>query len=365
MSVFKDPRSPYWRFDFQYRGDRFFGPTKVTTRREAEALERVEREKAKGVVAARRAARMSLRLDDVFGRYWQDVGQFHAGARQTERELGYWLNQLSKDTLITEVTTDDVARVVARRRVDQGRDGLLKAVTVNDTIRRLRKVFGYCKDRNVRFENPPNWRKLFLPEPTERVRELVDDEAARLAAAYPEDLAPFFTFAALTGLRFTECRTLRWTEVDWAGKQIRKPGKGGRLMVTPITSTVREILWPLRAHHPEFVFTHVAQRNRRGRLMGDRYPLHASTAKKAWVKLRAEAGVVGFRFHDFRHDVGTKVLRFTGNLKLTQKALNHSSIRTTLRYAHVLDGEVADALEGVAAAHQKSPKNPTTLRKVA
>ena len=48
MSVSKDPRSPYWRFDFQYRGHRFFGSTKATTRREAEAVERSEREKGEG-----------------------------------------------------------------------------------------------------------------------------------------------------------------------------------------------------------------------------------------------------------------------------------------------------------------------------
>ena len=55
--------------------------------------------------------------------------------------------------------------------------------------------------------------------------------------------------------------------------------------------------------------------------------------------------VEGFRFHDFRHDVGTKLLRETGNLKLVQRALNHRSIKSTLRYAHVLDEEVADAME--------------------
>lgn len=197
------------------------------------------------------------------------------------------------------------------------------------------------------------------------MRELIGDESERLAAAAPDDLAPFFAFAAATGLRFTECRTLRWSEVDWNVPQIRKPGKGRRLVVTPITATVRAILWPLRGHHPEFVFTHVAQRARGDRRKGERYPLNTSTAVKAWFKLRDEAGVTGFRFHDFRHDVGTKVLRATGNLKIAQKVLNHRNIRTTLRYAHVLDGEVSDALERVAEARKKSPKkSPTALREV-
>jgi integrase len=80
-----------------------------------------------------------------------------------------------------------------------------------------------------------------------------------------------------------------------------------------------------------------------------------------WKKVRKKAGVAGFRFHDFRHNLATKVLRETGNLKLVQRLLNHSDIATTTRYAHVLDGEVAEALERVT----KSPKKSTTaLRKL-
>jgi site-specific recombinase XerD len=41
-------------------------------------------------------------------------------------------------------------------------------------------------------------------------------------------------------------------------------------------------------------------------------------------------------------------LRETGNLKLVQKALNHSDIATTTRYAHVLNDEIAAAMEKVA-----------------
>ena len=52
--------------------------------------------------------------------------------------------------------------------------------------------------------------------------------------------------------------------------------------------------------------------------------------------------------------MGTKLLRDTGNLKLVQRALNHSDIKTTTRYAHVLNEEVADALEQV----QKSRSAP-------
>jgi integrase len=70
--------------------------------------------------------------------------------------------------------------------------------------------------------------------------------------------------------------------------------------------------------------------------------------------LRAKAGVADFRFHDYRHDFGTKLLRDSGNLKLVQKAMNHADIKSTLRYAHVLDEDVAAAVERVAKSRKKS-----------
>ncbi len=71
MSVRRDPRSPFWQYNFQVRGRRFFGSTKKTTRREAEAVERAEREKAKALIAQTEHAHTSLRFDDVAGRYWR------------------------------------------------------------------------------------------------------------------------------------------------------------------------------------------------------------------------------------------------------------------------------------------------------
>ena len=94
------------------------------------------------------------------------------------------------------------------------------------------------------------------------MRELSDDEADRLEQHIRDDYAPIFAFARATGLRLSEC-LLQWDEVDWKAKTIRKPGKGGKMVTTHITSTVREILWPLQGHHPVYVFTYVPQQSGR------------------------------------------------------------------------------------------------------
>jgi integrase len=244
-----------------------------------------------------------------------------------------------------------VAKLVAWRRGNRARTGgLVSPFTVNATVEQLRKLFTRAKLWGVRFAHEPVWRKHFLAVPPERVRELSDDEADRLEQHIRDDYVPIFAFARASGLRLSEC-LLQWSEVDWAAKQIRKPGKGGRMVMSHITPSVREILWPLQGHHPVYVFTYVPQG-----VDADRRPITRTGLQSMWKRLRRHAGVTGFRWHDLRHDFGTKFLRVTGNLKLTQKAMNHSDIKTTLRYAHVLDSEVAEALERVQNSRKKSRK---------
>jgi integrase len=362
MSVYRPKGSPFYHFDFVWRGNRVHGSTKTTSKRDAEKAERLERERIKAHAEQVGATASSLRLDDVAGRYWAEVGQHHAGADNTERLIGYLIEFFGKDKLLTEITGNDVAKLVAWRRGHKRRDGtLISPYTVNDTVEQLKKLFTRAKAWGVRFHREPTWRDHWLSEPHERVRELHDVESERLDAEVREDLAPFFAFAKASGMRLNECRGLRWSEVDWSASRIAKPGKGGKLVTLPITSAIREIIWPLRGHHPEWVFTYEAQRTHGGRVKGHRYPLTREGIKTAWRRLRKSADVSGFRFHDFRHNFGTKLLRETGNLKLVQRALNHADIATTTRYAHVLDTEVAEAMEALAKSRKKSRSR---LRKV-
>jgi integrase len=367
MSVYRPKGSPFYHFDFWWRNHRFHGSTQRTSRREAEKVEHAERERAKQATARAKAASASLQLDDVAGRYWAEIGQHHAGADNTWRDISRLVDYFGPTMLLTEITDDDVARLVAWRRGhrvirSKGRKleeyPLISNATVNrSTIEPLKKLFTRAKAWGVTFDHEPIWKKHVLKEPQERVRELVGDEGDRLEAATREDYAPFFAFARASGLRLREC-LLRWREVNWQAGQIQKLGKGSKLVTVPITPTIRAILWPLKGHDAEHVFTYVAKRTRGGRVKGHRYPLTYSGVKIAWRRLRKRAGVTGLRFHDLRHDLATKLLRKTGNLKLVQRALNHADLKTTTRYAHVLDGEVADALEQVTQSRKKSRTTP-------
>jgi integrase len=157
-------------------------------------------------------------------------------------------------------------------------------------------------------------------------------------------------------LRHTET-LIRWGAVNWGSRTISTQGKGGRTVTTPITDAVAAVLDPLKGHHPEWVFTYICRRTRGAQVKGQRYPLTREGTKTQWRRTLAKSGVESLRFHDLRHDVGTKILRQTGNLKLVQQILNHRDIKTTTRYAHVLESEKAAALEvfGRSLSPIKSP----------
>lgn len=377
MSVYKHKNSPYYAYDFQVAGVRFHGSTGRTNKREADTVEREKKQAAKlATKAAMATGGGPITLDAASGRYWQEVGELHTNHKTTFTDIARLVDYFGPSKLMAEITDSDVAGMVRWRRnhrkngreVDRhgNQTPFVTAATVNrSTTEVLKKLFTRAKRTwKHTFPLEPNWSDHMMKEPTERVRELRKDESAALKLATRNDYKPLLAFAGTTGLRLKEC-LLKWSDVDWDAQRITTTGKGGKLVTTTITPAVRAILEPLKGHHATLVFTYEAQRTRDGRVMGRRYPITYSGLQSQWGRLRTKANVETFRFHDFRHDVGTKLLRATGNLKLVQKALNHSDIKTTTRYAHVLDSEVATAMQELAEAQADTKSRKKSRKGVA
>ena len=92
--------------------------------------------------------------------------------------------------------------------------------------------------------------------------------------------------------------------------------------------------------HRSFVFT-FEDRN-----TGERKPIPKTGGPwRSWTQALTRAEIDNFRFHDLRHTFGTRMLRQTQNLKLVSKLMGHANIETTARYAHVMDDDMADAMQ--------------------
>ena len=57
--------------------------------------------------------------------------------------------------------------------------------------------------------------------------------------------------------------------------------------------------------------------------------------------------------HTLRHTFATDLFRQTKNLRLTQKALGHSQISSTMIYTHIVDDELEEALKTFRAWRQE------------
>ncbi len=181
------------------------------------------------------------------------------------------------------------------------------------------------------------------------------DEEAAIEAVERADYRPARLFAQATGLRRREVVNLTWAQVDWGSGIIRVLQKGDKPHVIPITPELTDILWPLRGHHETHVFTFVAKRTRTCAKSGNRYergkryPISYQGWGTIFERTRKKAGVQDFRIHDLRHTGATRTLRASKNLRAVKEMLGHTDIKTTMRYAHALVDDVAEAMRARAA----------------
>jgi integrase len=356
VSIYKRPGQTVYTYDFRYRRQRFSGSTGCTSRREALRFEEAEK---KRVAALRFDATKPLPFKAAAAQYWNEVGCRHANSVDMLRALDWLVGNVGAATMLSEISDAVVARLVAKRRGEgvwrKNRKGKLERVgelsgaSVNRSVcEPLRAILRRARRVWKQDVQDIEWRVHFLKEPQERVREASGDEEARLLAAIRPDYAPPLRFAFLTGCRRQEIVGLAWKDVDFFNREFTVTGKGDRSRTLPMTEAVYRLLWELKDHHKEWVFTYLAKRPRPGARKAACQPITMEGFKTEWRRARKRAGVEDFRFHDARHTAATRLVRATGNLKMAQQLLGHTDIATTSRYAHVTKDDLRAGLEAVS-----------------
>ena len=351
MSVYKPKGSPYYHFDFQFRGQRYYGSTNCDTKRAAEMFERRERHKA----ANPDTRRPPITLSEACGLY-----EDHASTLPSWPTIEYMLTELvaglGTNILLSAITQRDLQVYFARRR-----DGLSNA-SVNREIENARAVWRRAQRTRYDVGEMPEWSALFLKVGKKPPRELDLGEEDRLFMHLREDVRDAVDFMLKSGWRRGEVLGLRWSDVNLPRRQATTQIKGGDIVTRPLTTTLVEIIAKQPVICP-FVFTYICQKSRAKRRKGQRYPLTPTALRKPFEQALLAAKIETFRIHDLRHTRGTRIVRATGSLAATKEALKHRRIETTLRYAHVLDDDVRNALD--ASESRNSPEVPNETKKKA
>ena len=149
--------------------------------------------------------------------------------------------------------------------------------------------------------------------------------------------------SSVSGARAGELRSLRWRDID-LDKGIAK------LLVTK-NGTTRAI--PLQGHALDLLREKKATRDVPQLDESDFVFLNRSGSqfnyRPCWDRVRAEAGLPHFRFHDLRHFAASHMAMAGGGRSEVGKILGHSSAQMVERYTHHFDDHVADLGKLLAA----------------
>lgn len=350
MSVYKPKGSPYFHFDFQFRGQRYYGSTNCAGRRAAEQFEARERQR----VALPATTRPPITLDEAAGLY-----QEHAETLPSWKTMEYMIAALVKGLgarrLLAEISQRELQVYFAKRRAGRANS------SVNREIENARAVWHRAAKARFDVGEMPDWKALLLKVARVTPRVADTGEEDRLFEALAGDAFDVVKFALISGWRKAEVIGLRWSDLDLQRGVARTRIKGGDTVERPLDATLVTLI----ANQPKvgpFVFTYVCRKSRAKRRKGQRYPMTITALRTRWAEAKEVAEIEGLRFHDLRHTAATRMLAATGNIAAVSHALRHTNLKTTQRYAHVFADDVRAAI--IAAQSRNSPEQgPAKKRK--
>ena len=213
----------------------------------------------------------------------------------------------------------------------------VKPATVNRKLSNLHTLLKFARDRGW-LETIPKF--TWQPEENERIRWLSADEEKQLLSlmeAIDPQYAAFCETLIHTGLRRGELLSLQRDQIDGDYLRLWKT-KTKKARSVPLTDRAKELVnqWAP-------------------------FSINLSQFRTAWLKCKKAMGLEqdsDFVLHMLRHTTATRLLDSSDNIVVVQKMLGHKKIATTLRYAHISDASLLDAVRLAAKKHGSSPLTP-------
>jgi integrase len=156
-----------------------------------------------------------------------------------------------------------------------------------------------------------------------KVFAAIDDAKYLIARKHKEEMKALTKILIDTGMRRGEVLGLTKDNIDGQWVRLWKT-KTGRARSVPLTPEAKELL---EKHVPFEIKEHQVHR--------------------FWAKVREDIGLEKdeqFVLHTLRHTTATRMLKKTKNIAMVQKMLGHTNISTTLRYAHIDDQDLLEAV---------------------
>ncbi|MDO9531202.1 MAG: tyrosine-type recombinase/integrase [Deltaproteobacteria bacterium] len=238
---------------------------------------------------------------------------------------------------LSQITFLDLETYCNRRRATPTRTGTPRAdSTVNRELSTLRHMLNKAVEWGMLKNNPFNkGSRLMLKEDNQRLRFLTEAEIGALVKECLPHLRPIVEVALHTGMRRGELLSLKWEQIRngfiYLEGGMVKSGKGRQIPINDEAARVfREVR---RGNHLKSPHVFCDSRGRR-----------FYDVKHSFASACRRAGLEGFRFHDLRHTFASHLVMNGVGLKAVQELLGHASLAMTMRYAHLSQGHLQDAV---------------------
>lgn len=332
--VYKREGSPFWWY--YHPVNKLRKSTGTTDRAAAEAFVAKMRLDA---FNGQLGKKPSITLDTLLARYMEEHAQHLKSKRMQFRYCDVLLKNLGKNTIIETISPSVLSIYKAKRRAENRK---LSNSTINRELEALRVAINTAKSWGY---NVPDFsfKDVMLREPEARVKYLTPEQVESLLNACNKYIRYPVEFAMYTGLRADNIFGLRWEQVNLFSKeitvQIKSNIPGGKTLRLPISDKMMEILLKQTPAPKGLVF-----KNKVGKKV-TRYNVYFSKARTR-AGLDKESGY-DTKFHDLRHHAATMLRKSGVPIEIVQQILGHTTITTTMKYAHISEDEIFAALNNL------------------
>ena len=338
MPIARKTDSPFFWYDFRYRGVRYRGSTKETSKAAARGFEAQLVAKLELGDELPVKGRRAPLLRDFLPQFLASFVQNQLRAQKTK---DYYANgaRLLLNTVLSEFPIDRIptSTVAAVPFPHSGSNA-------TNAIRTLHRVLSHGLERGFLCVVP----RFHLHE--EKARELIytPNQEAQMLALLPQPANDVFVICMDMGMRPKEvCRINLVDDVKWLENLLSVPDGKTKAAKREIgmSERVLEILKRRareNAAHPwkkDSPWAFTSSRRRKGLIR------HITTVNKAFAKAKRDAGLPeDLVLYSARHTFGTEFMESTKDLKLTMKTMGHVDVKTAMRYQHPETGQVGDVI---------------------
>ena len=308
----------------------------------------------------------SITVNDAFGRYFEEKAQFQSNPSNILTRLKSIKENLGV-TYLHEIDKQILSNFVGERRKTVKNGTINRELAIISAVKTLADEFWELRT------NPANPLKFKLLEPAENIKYLKDwDVAQKIIDRAEPHLKPIIYTALYTGLRKGNILSLQWDQVDFKNDTITVKVKdkntvGGKNLTIPMIKQLKDILLALPREN-KYVFNYkghpITEFRHSWRSIFYKYKkvkkedikkddvieyrkkiVFGKEVIEAYKQTLVDPDLPYTNFHTLRHTAMTWIVKSTGDIRVAQKIAGHADIKTTVKYAHVLDEQKRSALE--------------------